>query len=99
MKKLEKKSKLRRKNFKKKELLLKVAKGIHLNSGLSKDIRWKAQGFLDTLGESYSKTGITNRCKITISKKSFNKKFGLSRMEFFREARSGKISGVQKAVW
>lgn len=96
MKKLKKKSTRLRSDFKKHELNSKILKNIQINSNLPLPLRWKSYQKREKIG---SKTIITNRCVETVSKKSFDKKFKLSRHEFRRSARVGMISGFKKAAW
>ena len=93
------KDKLNRKIFKKTELRSAVLKNLKTNSNISQGTRWRAIYKLDKMEKQSSKVSINNRCIETISKKNFNRKFKLSRCEFRRMAREGRISGFSKAVW
>lgn len=88
-----------RSQFKNKELKIRLLKNINSNSNLYLTDRWKSLEQFQMTGEYISRTKINNRCVETVSKKSFNTKFKLSRTEFLRRARVGKISGMQKAIW
>jgi len=99
MKIMKEKSKLLRKNFKKHELKSKIFKNIQANSLFVSLIRWNSIEKYSHLGKCGTKTSINDRCIVTTSKKSFNKKFKLSRLEFLRNAKAGKISGFRKAIW
>lgn len=99
MNKIKKKSMLKRSLTKKLELSTKIAKNIQTNFNFYSLTRWNSSKFLSEFGLETRKTQITHKCLLTNNSKSFNKKFRLSRLEFFRKARSGKIYGVCKAVW
>lgn len=97
MKKLTRKDALLRTSFEKRELRLKITKGILKNVNLPISIRWKNSDFLDK--NKNSRTKINSQCLTTNSKQILNKKFKLSRHALLREMRKGFVSGFKKSVW
>lgn len=62
----------------------------------------KAQGDyagLAKLPRNASPVRLTNRCKISGRRRSYIRKFGISRITFREMALSGLIPGVTKASW
>ena len=99
MKKLKRKDILNRKKFKMIELKNKILKNIQSNDYLSINTKWISFENLSKNENRNTKLKITNRCINTISKKSVDKRFKLSRHETLKNVRSGKLSGIKKSVW
>jgi small subunit ribosomal protein S14 len=54
---------------------------------------------LAALPRNSSKVRIRNRCKITGRSRSYNRKFGVSRVELRDMASFGEIPGLVKSSW
>jgi len=54
---------------------------------------------LDRLPRDSSPVRLNNRCRITGRKRSYMRKFGVSRIIFRKWAAFGKIPGIKKASW
>lgn len=98
--------KLKRKNthfrhiFKKNELKAGILKNIHSNFYLNSGIRLESLRYiLEPKIGSTLKTKLIDKCITTVSTKTLNKNFKLSRHELLRMIRLGKISGFKKSVW
>lgn len=62
----------------------------------------KARGDYEGLAKlprNASPTRVTNRCRLTGRRRSYIRKFGVSRITFREMALSGLIPGVTKASW
>ena len=76
-----------------------VFKTIERNLNFFRILRWNAGFNTKKISYNSSKTRISNRCILTISKKRLNKLSNFSRIIFLEKVRSGNISGVQKSCW
>jgi small subunit ribosomal protein S14 len=68
----------------------------------SKRIELKAKGDYEGLAKlprDASPVRLTNRCRVSGRRRSFLRKFGVSRITFREMALSGLIPGVTKASW
>lgn len=54
---------------------------------------------LSQLPRDASPSRLTNRCKVTGRRRSYLRKFGVSRLTFREMALTGRIPGVTKASW
>lgn len=99
MKKLIVKDKKNRLVVKESELQTFILKQIANNINFLKTVRWNAIYKLANLQKKTSKTFINNRCIKTINKKTFHKFSNFSRTVFYKLAKSGLISGLQKSSW
>ena len=61
--------------------------------------RFQATLKLAALPRNSSKVRIRNRCKITGRSRSYNRKFGVSRVELRDMASFGEIPGLVKSSW
>ena len=97
MKKILKRSKLKRKlslSFEKKK---KIYRSVVVNDNFIKTIRWNAD--LNIFKRSLSSSQLDNRCVITGRKNIYNRYYKLSRMTFLKYARKGVISNLIKSSW
>ena len=99
MKKILVKDKKNRKTIKHLEINHFILKRISHNHNFHKITKWNALNKLSSFSKSNSKTGLTNRCVITVNKKIFHKFSSFSRMLFLKLARNGMISGLRKSSW
>lgn len=99
MKKLFAKDKKNRKTIKQLELKHFILKQISTNSNFLRTVRWNALYNLFNMSKKSSKTLISNRCILTINKKTFNKFTSFSRIVFLKLVKSGYISGMRKSSW
>ena len=99
MKKLFAKDRENRKTLKQSELEYFVLKQISTNSNFLKTVRWKALDKLSNISKKSSKTLLSNRCVLTVNKKTFNKFTHFSRTVFLKLVKSGYISGMRKSSW
>jgi ribosomal protein S14 len=99
MKKLLVKDKKNRQFLKELELKRFVLNQIFTNSNFLKTTQWNASNKLSKLAKKKSKTIISNRCTLTINKKSFHKFTHFSRTVFLKLAKLGNISYLRKSSW
>ncbi len=60
---------------------------------------YAAQKKLQRLPKNSSRVRIRNRCSMSGRPRGFNRKFGISRIQFREFALAGKIPGVIKSSW
>ena len=70
-----------------------------LNPATTDDEFYAAQKKLQKLPRNSSPTRIRNRCSLSGRPRAYNRKFGVSRIQFRELALSGKIPGVVKSSW
>ena len=99
MKKLFEKDKENRKTVQQQELKRFILKQISTNSNFLKTVRWNALYELSNMSKKSSKTILSNRCVLTVNKKTFNKFSSFSRTVFLKLIQSGYISGMRKSSW
>ena len=92
-------------NLKRVKLVAKYAnvraklKAIADDKNASEEERFQANLKLAALPRNSSKVRIRNRCKITGRSRSYNRKFGVSRVELRDMASFGEIPGLVKSSW
>lgn len=74
-------------------------KSILLNPATTDDEFFAAQKKLQKLPKNSSPVRIRNRCSLSGRPRGYNRKFGVSRIQFRELALSGKIPGVVKSSW
>ena len=74
-------------------------KAIADDKNASEEDRFQATLKLAALPRNSSKVRIRNRCKITGRSRSYNRKFGVSRVELRDMASFGEIPGLVKSSW
>lgn len=99
MNKLKRKDSIYRLNTKKTELKSILLKSIQSNMLLNSSIRLKSSDIISDFNKKKHRTRINTYCNKTVSKKTVNKKFKLSRTALLRLMRLGRIAGFRKAVW
>lgn len=92
-------------NLKRVKLVAKYAnvraklKAIADDKNASEEERFQANLKLAALPRNSSKVRVRNRCKITGRSRSYNRKFGVSRVELRDMASFGEIPGLVKSSW
>lgn len=74
-------------------------KSILLNPATTDEEFFAAQKKLQKLPKNSSRVRIRNRCSLSGRPRGYNRKFGVSRIQFRELALSGKIPGVIKSSW
>ena len=74
-------------------------KAILVNPATADDAFYAAQKKLQKLPRNSSPTRIRNRCSLSGRPRAYNRKFGVSRIQFRELALAGKIPGVVKSSW
>ncbi|HEY1792415.1 MAG TPA: 30S ribosomal protein S14 [Opitutaceae bacterium] len=74
-------------------------KAILANPATTDEQFFSAQTKLQKLPKNSARTRIRNRCSMSGRPRGFNRKFGVSRIQFRELALSGKIPGVIKSSW
>jgi len=74
-------------------------KAILANPDLSQDEWLETQKKIQKLPRNSSAQRIRNRCALSGRPRGFNRKYGVSRIQFRELALSGKIPGVTKSSW
>ena len=74
-------------------------KAIANDKNAPEEDRFQATLKLAALPRNSSKVRIRNRCKITGRSRSYNRKFGVSRVELRDMASFGEIPGLVKSSW
>ena len=74
-------------------------KAILVNPATTDDEFFSAQKKLQKLPRNSSPTRVRNRCSLSGRPRGYNRKFGVSRIQFRELALSGKIPGVVKSSW
>ena len=74
-------------------------KAILLNPATNDEEFFAAQKKLQKLPRNSSPTRIRNRCSLSGRPRGYNRKFGVSRIQFRELALAGKIPGVVKSSW
>lgn len=74
-------------------------KAILANPATTDEEFYAAQKKLQKLPRNSSPTRIRNRCSLSGRPRAYNRKFGVSRIQFRELALSGKIPGVVKSSW
>ena len=70
-----------------------------LNPATTDEEFYAAQKKLQKLPRNSSPTRIRNRCSLSGRPRAYNRKFGVSRIQFRELALAGKIPGVVKSSW
>jgi len=92
-------------NQKRKRLVEKYAKvraelkAILANPATTDEQFFAAQTKLQRLPKNSSRIRIRNRCSISGRPRGYNRKFGVSRIQFRELALAGKIPGIIKSSW
>ncbi len=92
-------------NDKRKRLVAKFAakraelKATLLNPGTTDEEFFAAQKKLQKLPKNSSPVRVRNRCSLSGRPRGYNRKFGVSRIQFRELALHGKIPGVTKSSW
>jgi Ribosomal protein S14 len=92
-------------NEKRKRLVAKFAakraelKATLLNPATTDEEFFAAQKKLQKLPKNSSPVRVRNRCSLSGRPRAYNRKFGVSRIQFRELALSGKIPGVTKSSW
>ena len=92
-------------NEKRKRLVDKYAKAraelkaVLANPATTDEQFFAAQTKLQRMPKNSSRIRIRNRCSISGRPRGFNRKFGVSRIQFRELALSGKIPGIIKSSW
>lgn len=97
MKKLLKRSKLKRNLFSIAEKKIYIYKSLTNNKNLIKNMRWNADNHV--VKNSISLIHLTNRCIVTGRKNILNENYRLSRITFLQYTRKGLIPNIIKSVW
>jgi small subunit ribosomal protein S14 len=74
-------------------------KAILSNPATADDDFYAAQKKLQKLPRNSSPTRVRNRCSLSGRPRAYNRKFGVSRIQFRELALAGKIPGVIKSSW
>ena len=74
-------------------------KAIADDKNASEEDRFQATLKLAALPRNSAKVRVRNRCKITGRSRSYNRKFGVSRVELRDMASFGEIPGLVKSSW
>ncbi len=74
-------------------------KSVLLNPATTDDEFFAAQKKLQKLPRNSSSVRIRNRCSLSGRPRGYNRKFGVSRIQFRELALAGKIPGVVKSSW
>ncbi len=74
-------------------------KAILANPATSDDEFFAAQKKLQKLPKNSAATRVRNRCSLSGRPRAFNRKYGVSRIQFRELALAGKIPGVTKSSW
>ena len=77
----------------------KALKAVIMNQDLPMEERFRAQLKLAALPRNSSAVRIRNRCLLSGRPRGYNRKFGVSRIQFRELALAGKIPGVVKSSW
>ena len=92
-------------NERRKELVAKYAtrrrelQAIIRNPKTTPEARAQAYSKLRKLPRNSSRIRIRNRCSMSGRPRAYNRKFGVSRIQFRELALAGKIPGVVKSSW
>lgn len=74
-------------------------KAILANPATSDEEFFAAQKKMAKLPRNSSAVRVRNRCSLSGRPRAFNRKFGVSRIQFRELALAGKIPGVTKSSW
>ncbi len=74
-------------------------KAILANPATTDEEFYSAQKKLQKLPRNSAKERIRNRCSMSGRPRAYNRKFGVSRIQFRELALAGKIPGVTKSSW
>lgn len=74
-------------------------KAILANPSTSDDEFFAAQKKLQKLPKNSAVERVRNRCSLSGRPRAFNRKYGVSRIQFRELALAGKIPGVTKSSW
>lgn len=74
-------------------------KALLINPATTDEEFFAAQKKLQKLPKNSSPVRIRNRCSMSGRPRGYNRKFGVSRIQFRELALSGKIPGVIKSSW
>lgn len=74
-------------------------KAILVNPATTDEEFYAAQKKLQKLPRNASPVRIRNRCSLSGRPRGYNRKFGVSRIQFRELALAGKIPGVVKSSW
>jgi small subunit ribosomal protein S14 len=74
-------------------------KAILINPATTDDEFYSAQKKLQKLPRNSSPVRIRNRCSMSGRPRAYNRKYGVSRIQFRELALAGKIPGVVKSSW
>jgi small subunit ribosomal protein S14 len=74
-------------------------KAILANPATSDEEFFSAQKKMAKLPRNSSSVRVRNRCSLSGRPRAFNRKFGVSRIQFRELALAGKIPGVTKSSW
>lgn len=74
-------------------------KAILANPATSDEEFFAAQKKMAKLPRNSSSVRVRNRCSLSGRPRAFNRKFGVSRIQFRELALAGKIPGVTKSSW
>ncbi len=74
-------------------------KAILANPATSDDEFFAAQKKLQKLPKNSAIERVRNRCSLSGRPRAFNRKYGVSRIQFRELALAGKIPGVTKSSW
>jgi small subunit ribosomal protein S14 len=74
-------------------------KAVLVNPATTDDEFFAAQKKLQKLPRNSSPTRVRNRCSLSGRPRGYNRKFGVSRIQFRELALAGKIPGVVKSSW
>lgn len=92
-------------NKKRQRLVAKFAKqraelkAVLADPGTSDEAFFAAQRKLQKLPKNSSPVRVRNRCSMSGRPRGYNRKFGVSRIQFRELALAGKIPGVIKSSW
>ena len=74
-------------------------KQVAMDKNASPEERFQATLKLAALPRNSAKIRVRNRCKLTGRSRSYNRKFGVSRVELRDMASFGEIPGLVKSSW
>lgn len=74
-------------------------KAILLNPATTDEEFFAAQKKLQKLPKNSSPVRVRNRCSLSGRPRGYNRRFGVSRIQFRELALAGKIPGVTKSSW
>ena len=93
-KNLNRKTIVKRFNYKRKNLKKKI-----MQKDLTMEERFKIQSKLNELPRNSSRVRVRNRCELTGRTRGVYRKFGLSRIKIRELSMSGALPGVVKSSW